>query len=213
MALAGAVVDLRGQTLQLTRLARLFQHNERPLQRMYVVVVGLAQERLGIAVDELLGQQDIVTNPMLNAWQDAEGGEVTDECQNFFDVVYGSVPPNASTNDSSLTVGVQKNNTAGNFTLVGCDTTGGTVPPVSTGQRYRYTFGCLPATPTPTLTPLISNTPTNTPTRTVTNTPTITPTFTNTYTPSSTPTATATCPPRSNLRSRLLHRPAPRVAR
>ncbi|MFL5322332.1 MAG: chemotaxis protein CheA [Myxococcaceae bacterium] len=67
------VVDLRGQTLQLVRLARLFQHNERPLQRMYVVVVGLAQERLGIAVDELLGQQDIVTKPLGGRLQGLRG--------------------------------------------------------------------------------------------------------------------------------------------
>jgi hypothetical protein len=32
-------------------------------------------------------QQNIVTNPLLNAWQDPAGSEVTDECRNFF------VPP------------------------------------------------------------------------------------------------------------------------
>jgi two-component system chemotaxis sensor kinase CheA len=34
------------------------------VKRHFVVVVGLAQERLGIAVDELLGQQDIVVKPL-----------------------------------------------------------------------------------------------------------------------------------------------------
>jgi len=29
-------------------------------------------------------QQNIVTNPLLNAWQDAKGNESTDECRNFF---------------------------------------------------------------------------------------------------------------------------------
>lgn len=31
-------------------------------------------------------QRDIATDPLLNAWQDAEGNEVTDECRNFFAV-------------------------------------------------------------------------------------------------------------------------------
>jgi two-component system chemotaxis sensor kinase CheA len=31
---------------------------------MFVVVVGLAQERLGIAVDDLVGQQDVVVKPL-----------------------------------------------------------------------------------------------------------------------------------------------------
>jgi two-component system, chemotaxis family, sensor kinase CheA len=58
------VLDLRGQTLPFTRLARLFNLPERNTGRHFVVVVGLAQERMGIAVDELFGQQDIVTKPL-----------------------------------------------------------------------------------------------------------------------------------------------------
>lgn len=58
------VVSLRGQTLPFLRLARVFGYPESPVQRHFVVVVGLAQERLGIAVEELLGQQDIVTKPL-----------------------------------------------------------------------------------------------------------------------------------------------------
>lgn len=58
------VLNLRGQTLPFVRLARLFELPEKPRDRHFVVVVGLAQERLGIAVDELLGQQDIVTKPL-----------------------------------------------------------------------------------------------------------------------------------------------------
>ena len=55
------VMTLRGQSLPLVRLAQLFRHPEpQPPKHLYVVVVGLAQERLGIAVDALRGQQDIV---------------------------------------------------------------------------------------------------------------------------------------------------------
>ncbi len=55
------VVDLRGSTLPLVRLARMFGYAAEPgAHKQQVVVVGLAQERLGMAVDDLLGQQDIV---------------------------------------------------------------------------------------------------------------------------------------------------------
>nr|WP_242595133.1 chemotaxis protein CheA [Corallococcus exiguus] len=58
------VLDLRGQTLPFLRLGRLFHLPEREVSRHFVVVVGLAQQQLGIAVDELFGQQDIVTKPL-----------------------------------------------------------------------------------------------------------------------------------------------------
>ncbi len=67
------VLDLRGQTLPLTRLARLFNLPERNSGRHFVVVVGLAQERMGIAVDELFGQQDIVTKPLGGRLQSVRG--------------------------------------------------------------------------------------------------------------------------------------------
>jgi two-component system chemotaxis sensor kinase CheA len=57
-------ITVRGTTLPLVRLARLFRLPEADLPRRHVVVVGLAQERLGVAVDELLGQADMVTKPL-----------------------------------------------------------------------------------------------------------------------------------------------------
>jgi two-component system chemotaxis sensor kinase CheA len=67
------VLDLRGQTLPFVRLARLFNLPEKPVNRHFVVVVGIAQERLGIAVDELDGQQDIVTKPLGGRLQSVRG--------------------------------------------------------------------------------------------------------------------------------------------
>ena len=58
------VMTLRGQTLPLLRLGQLFRLPESRVARHFVVVVGLAQQRLGIMVDELAGQQDIVTKPL-----------------------------------------------------------------------------------------------------------------------------------------------------
>lgn len=56
------VIGLRGMTLPLVRLDALFRlaRAHEPPDKMYVVVVGLAQHRLGLVVDELTGQQDIV---------------------------------------------------------------------------------------------------------------------------------------------------------
>ncbi|MBW1810897.1 MAG: chemotaxis protein CheA [Deltaproteobacteria bacterium] len=57
------VIELRGATLPLLRLSDLFELGEAAINEeglLYVVVVGLAQNRLGIVVDGLIGQQDIV---------------------------------------------------------------------------------------------------------------------------------------------------------
>jgi two-component system, chemotaxis family, sensor kinase CheA len=58
------VMSLRGQTLPLARLERMFHLDRDDLEgvpnRQYVVVVGLAQHRIGLLVDELIGQEDIV---------------------------------------------------------------------------------------------------------------------------------------------------------
>jgi two-component system chemotaxis sensor kinase CheA len=58
------VFDVRGQTLPFIRLARVFGLEEQPRAQHFVVIVGLAQQRVGLAVDELAGQQDIVTKPL-----------------------------------------------------------------------------------------------------------------------------------------------------
>src|SRR5262249_45169684 len=52
----------RGQTLALARVEDALdvpRLGERP-ERMYVVVVGLAQHRLGLVVDDFVGQENIV---------------------------------------------------------------------------------------------------------------------------------------------------------
>lgn len=58
------VIEVRGQTTPFIRLARVFGLPEEKRAVHSVVLVGLAQQRLGLAVDELLGQQDIVTKPL-----------------------------------------------------------------------------------------------------------------------------------------------------
>jgi two-component system chemotaxis sensor kinase CheA len=61
------VITLRGATLPLCRLDRVLglERSKRPAPRKsYVVVVSLGNRRLGIVVDHLIGQQDIVIKPL-----------------------------------------------------------------------------------------------------------------------------------------------------
>ncbi len=75
------VVSVRGRTLPLVHLSRVFdleadgREAERRMfyDRLYVVVVGLAQHRVGLVVDELLGQQDVVIKPIGKALRQVPG--------------------------------------------------------------------------------------------------------------------------------------------
>ncbi|PRQ10171.1 chemotaxis protein CheA [Enhygromyxa salina] len=74
------VVSIRGRTLPLLQLARVFELEPagRTRQRdghdhLYVVVVGLAEHRIGLVVDELRGQQDVVSKPVGKALEQIPG--------------------------------------------------------------------------------------------------------------------------------------------
>jgi two-component system chemotaxis sensor kinase CheA len=68
------VITLRGATLPIVRLSSFFAlSGARAADPFYVVVVGLAQERLGVAVDDLLGQQDIVVKGLGRALRGIRG--------------------------------------------------------------------------------------------------------------------------------------------
>lgn len=75
------VVSVRGRTLPLIHLSRVFdlepdgREADRRMfyDRLYVVVVGLAQHRVGLVVDELLGQQDVVIKPIGKALRQVPG--------------------------------------------------------------------------------------------------------------------------------------------
>ncbi|RME19389.1 MAG: chemotaxis protein CheA [Deltaproteobacteria bacterium] len=60
------VMELRGATLPLLRLSEIFDLPDviGTDEKIFVVVVGLAQNRLGIVVDGMVGQQDIVIKPL-----------------------------------------------------------------------------------------------------------------------------------------------------
>ena len=69
------VITLRESTLPLLRLENYFNipnDDERP-KEFYVVVVGVAEKRLGIPVDDLIGQQDIVIKPLGDSFKRIRG--------------------------------------------------------------------------------------------------------------------------------------------
>ncbi len=63
------VIELRQSTLPLLRLDEVFMLPERSSRngRSFVAVVGLAEKKMGIVVDELLGQQDVVIKSLGHA--------------------------------------------------------------------------------------------------------------------------------------------------
>ncbi|MDK9717197.1 MAG: chemotaxis protein CheA [Trichlorobacter sp.] len=69
------VINLREQTLPLLRLERLFNIDRIGINPgdQYVVIVGSAEKRLGLVVDDLLGQQDIVIKPLGTAFKALRG--------------------------------------------------------------------------------------------------------------------------------------------
>jgi two-component system chemotaxis sensor kinase CheA len=59
------VISLRGATLPICRLQRLLELERAPrTSRGFVVIVTLANRRLGLVVDHLFGQEDIVIKPL-----------------------------------------------------------------------------------------------------------------------------------------------------
>lgn len=69
------VIQLRDTTLPLLRLEKFFNigGNRESLSECYVVVVGVAEKRLGIMVDDLLGQQDIVIKSLGESFKHFRG--------------------------------------------------------------------------------------------------------------------------------------------
>jgi two-component system chemotaxis sensor kinase CheA len=58
------VMSLRGATLTMCRLDRLLEFEPEVLRRRFVVVLSVGARRLGLVVDHLIGQQDIVIKPL-----------------------------------------------------------------------------------------------------------------------------------------------------
>ena len=69
------VLSVRGASLPICRLARLFgiAPRSRERQRAFVVIAQVGSRRLGFVVDELVGQQDIVIKPLGKSLKSVRG--------------------------------------------------------------------------------------------------------------------------------------------
>ncbi|MDP3044674.1 MAG: chemotaxis protein CheW, partial [Bacillota bacterium] len=54
------VVVVRGMVLPLVRLSRIFAQSETNTEKIYVVIVGTSENQVGVIVDRLIGEQEIV---------------------------------------------------------------------------------------------------------------------------------------------------------
>jgi hypothetical protein len=81
-------------------------HQEEPNQRPCPTPDGYCDSGLADLIISQIGveQQNIVTDPLLNAWQDPKDNEVTDECRNFFATagIGGGVGANETTGGGTL---------------------------------------------------------------------------------------------------------------
>lgn len=70
------VITLRGSTLPICRIARLFgleRPEDAPRGKEYVVVTSLGQRRVGLVVEGLEGQQDIIIKPLGESLRKVKG--------------------------------------------------------------------------------------------------------------------------------------------
>ena len=69
------VIVVRGQVYQLKRLGDIFSHpaGDQNDQKIYVVIVGSGQRKLGVVVDKLIGEQEIVIKSLGDYLGQVEG--------------------------------------------------------------------------------------------------------------------------------------------
>jgi two-component system chemotaxis sensor kinase CheA len=67
------IAPFRGGSLPIVRLSRLFGVTERPRRALHVFVVGTGADAVGIAVDRVSGQREIVVRSMADAMIQADG--------------------------------------------------------------------------------------------------------------------------------------------
>jgi two-component system chemotaxis sensor kinase CheA len=67
------VIELRNEMLPLLRVARAFMLDEKPRDEYFGVIVGVGERRLGLVVDALLGQTEIIIKPLGEYLKDIPG--------------------------------------------------------------------------------------------------------------------------------------------
>ena len=67
------IAPYRGGVLPIVRLSKVFQMTSRPRRALHVFVVGQGLGAVGIAVDRIVGQREVVVRPMLDPLVRVEG--------------------------------------------------------------------------------------------------------------------------------------------
>ncbi|MEK6528588.1 MAG: chemotaxis protein CheA [Nitrospirota bacterium] len=67
------VIEIRGEMLPLLRVARVFKFDEQPKEEYFAVIVGFGIRRIGLLVDNLLEQTEIVIKPLGEYLKDIPG--------------------------------------------------------------------------------------------------------------------------------------------
>lgn len=60
------VLNVRDEVISVLRLSRLFNIRETEREEYYIVIVGSKDKKVGIMVDSLIGEEDVVIKPMSN---------------------------------------------------------------------------------------------------------------------------------------------------
>ena len=70
-----SVLRLRDEVLSLVRLADIFKVDSvlESLNEVYVVIIGLAEQKIGVIVDYLIGQEEVVIKSLGYYLKDTEG--------------------------------------------------------------------------------------------------------------------------------------------
>ncbi len=69
------VIHLRGKTMPIFRLSTLFDisSNQQNTDKFFVVIVNAGLRKIGLVVDELLGQEEVVIKPLVDYLQEKSG--------------------------------------------------------------------------------------------------------------------------------------------
>ncbi len=68
------IIRVRDEVNSLVHLKEVFNHAERTKQdNYYVIIVGTAENKIGLVVDSLIGEQDVVIKPLSNKFASSKG--------------------------------------------------------------------------------------------------------------------------------------------
>jgi two-component system chemotaxis sensor kinase CheA len=68
------IIRVRDEVMSLVHLKEVFSHGERDTsEHYYVIIVGTSESKIGLVVDSLIGEQDVVIKPLNSKFAASEG--------------------------------------------------------------------------------------------------------------------------------------------